>query len=1283
MSSTLSSMAAASSSAPISTSTSGAGSAQSKEGISLVALLTAISSSLVIFGVQMLLFILLKNKLARIYQPKTYLVPERERTEPPPRTPWGWLQAIFRFNDREIINKCGLDAYFFLRYLQTLLAIFIPLALVILPVLLPINYIGGKGSNWIQESANISATNTASVSTATSTATTTAIIPHESATVNVTGMDVLAWGNVRPSKTNRYWAHLVLALVVIIWVCVVFFAELRVYVKVRQDYLTSAEHRLRASATTVLVSAIPKKWLTHEALAGLYDVFPGGIRNIWINRNFDLLLEKIKLRDEIFRKLESAETELIVSAKKAHVKQLKKDKKAEKGAGTRQATKEQAAKELAKANADAERMAQSGGLSLGDHQGHTIDDVIDDQEQLPKEQDPTKDERRGAFKIPVLGGGLRAMGQGLDAVTHGIQDVGRNVGNAGNTVVGGVREAARDLDDQIETTNGFVTFDRRESMASEFDRYGRYIGSGQREADLKKTPSIPRGESPSLQQYGAAVSASTTSDDPAAALPQTRLPGNNVRRSLNIGGLDTTVDTDRRWWKFWQGPAGGFPSPLPAGAEGDEFPLTKTSTDVKREDIETKKSLWEKTKVLLPFINTEPAVEITYPIAHNQEYKEDEISATWEKYLKHKDRPTHRIDRFGLPGFLPCLPFINKQVDSIYWCRGELARLNLEIEMDQKEPERFPLMNSAFIQFNHQVAAHMASQAVAHHIPKTMAPRTVEISPRDVIWDNMSVKWWAAWVKTGIAFVLVAGMVVLWTIPVAWTASLTQITTLADKYTWLNWLNSINQQVLKAIAGVLPAIALAVLLILVPHILHHVSLNQGAQTGTELQRSIQNYYFAFLFVQVFLVVSISGGIFAFLGSSVSGDITTVPDLLATNIPKAANYFFSYMILQALSTSSGTLLQTGTLIMWFIMPKLFDNTARKKWRRNTQLETIKWGSFFPIYTNFACIGLIYSVVAPVIIVFAIITFTFLWIALRYSMLYVTRFRIDTGGVLYPRAINQTFTGLYVMELCLVGLFLIVRDDDGEATCIPQAIIIIIAAVFTGLYQILLNKSFGPLFYSLPITFEDEAVLRDEAFERAQARRLGLDTGKDETSGLMQEHNDIELSNLNATPNHGRKFSRLNPVNMVQEAGTWAARSGKSMRRKKKNTFNDGERKIEVEPEQQPTQLRRRRRHRDEEAQQQIADALYGGYNDEIEDLTPEERDMLVKDAFRHSALRTLKPTIWIPRDDLGVSDDEIRRTRDFGMGNIWISNVGAALDGKQKVIYGRNPPDFSQVELINL
>jgi uncharacterized protein (DUF2342 family) len=76
MSSTTGTASATSASAS-STSTDVFGTAQSDQGISLVAFITALTTALIIFGVQMFAFIALKEKLARIlcvFTPSPWLV---------------------------------------------------------------------------------------------------------------------------------------------------------------------------------------------------------------------------------------------------------------------------------------------------------------------------------------------------------------------------------------------------------------------------------------------------------------------------------------------------------------------------------------------------------------------------------------------------------------------------------------------------------------------------------------------------------------------------------------------------------------------------------------------------------------------------------------------------------------------------------------------------------------------------------------------------------------------------------------------------------------------------------------------------------------------------------------------------------------------------------------------------------------------------------------------------------------------------------------------------------
>ena len=1236
-----------------------AGCAISSEGIGLVPFLTALTSAIVIFALQVAVFLMLRNNLARIFKPKTYLVPERERTDPPPNSPWGMVGRLLRYKDREVINKCGLDAYFFLRYLQTLLIIFIPIALVVIPILVPLNYSDGIGQSLL----NNTSPNARKREEPTN--------DGSAARQNVTGLDTLAWANVKPKNSSRYDAHLLLAILVILWVCGVFFSELRVYIKVRQDYLTTAEHRLRASATTVLVNSVPKKWLSETALTGLFDVFPGGIRNVWLTRDYTELLEKIHKRDKIHLMLEEAETELIRNAKRRQLRQRTKDEKKVRRELRQKAMTRQEQDTLHKIeDENARKLAQSGGgISSG---GAEVPQDIAAAVQESRHQEEGRERyRRESRQVFSPLGTLEKIGHDLK---------------------GGLSKANEGLlrGGEHEVTTGFINM-----------KFSRDDQPGSDASQLKKvniSAEDPGTQSMDVTRRGYHVHTSSDTSNlthEPGFFTDSRAFGNTVRRVTNFE--DMYVKETTRWYEFWKPPSGGYASPIPQGAEEEEFLLTGL-----RKSAEPK-SLWSK---MNPFARDELEPTAYPDYSTGKEPISIDQNAEWEKWVQRKDRPTHRPARFEwTPGWLPSLPFISKKVDTIYWCRKELARLNMEIELDQKNPDRYPLMNSAFIQFNHQVAAHMACQSVAHHVPKHMAPRDIEISPTDVIWDNMAITWWQEWLRTAIVLAVVIAMVVLWAFPVAWSSALSNVDSLVNSVPWLSFLreNTTVWKAVSALAGVLPALFLALALVIIPFIFDFLAGFKGCKTGAQKAETVQTYYFIFLFVQVFLVVSLASGAIETLEDltkDVGSTISDVPNLLANNLPKAANYFFSYMILQAMSTSSGTLLQIGTLFVWYVIARMLDNTARAKWNRNTRLPRVIWGSFFPVYTNFACIALIYSVIAPIISIFAIITFSLLWLAHRYNMIYVTRFENDTGGVLYPRAINQTFTGLYVMEICLIGLFFAARDEDGNVACAAHATTMIVMLIVTCIYQYLLNRSFSSLFRYLPVTLEDEAVLRDEAFQRAQNSRFGLLGNKDDYEGIhdkysphqdrpprSQNDREIELMKVESVTDgrdDGMKpFSflaqrKLNPVRGIVHASTWAAREASRRGRNLKDmTLGRAETNFKS-----AAAYRQTRREQDLETQKAIGEALYGGYHDEIEDLTPDERDMLVRHAFQHYALRSRRPVVWIPRDDIGVSEDEIRRTKEFSE-FVWISNEGTAMDSKVRVVYGRNPPDFSEVDLINL
>lgn len=99
------------------------------------------------------------------------------------------------------------------------------------------------------------------------------------------------------------------------------------------------------------------------------------------------------------------------------------------------------------------------------------------------------------------------------------------------------------------------------------------------------------------------------------------------------------------------------------------------------------------------------------------------------------------------------------------------------------------------------------------------------------------------------------------------------------------------------------------------------------------------------------------------------------------------------------------------------------------------------------------------IAPLILVFSIVCFGSLWILYRSYPPKLTELDLSTDGLFYPTAIHQLFTGIYFMELCLAGLFYLVRGKDDKAMCVAQAVIMTIVTVLTALFQYTLDRRYG--------------------------------------------------------------------------------------------------------------------------------------------------------------------------------------------------------------------------------
>ena len=123
----------------------------------------------------------------------------------------------------------------------------------------------------------------------------------------------------------------------------------------------------------------------------------------------------------------------------------------------------------------------------------------------------------------------------------------------------------------------------------------------------------------------------------------------------------------------------------------------------------------------------------------------------------------------------------------------------------------------------------------------------------------------------------------------------------------------------------------------------------------------------------------------------------------------------------------------------------------------------------------------------------------YLAYRYNILFVSDTTIDTRGLIYPRALKQLFTGVYLAEVCMVGLFAISKAAG------PAALMAVFL-IFTILFQLTMQSALDPLLYSLPRTLQiEEELIRGRtdpsSAETGEAGKNGANGASKRLTGLF--------------------------------------------------------------------------------------------------------------------------------------------------------------------------------------
>lgn len=180
------------------------------------------------------------------------------------------------------------------------------------------------------------------------------------------------------------------------------------------------------------------------------------------------------------------------------------------------------------------------------------------------------------------------------------------------------------------------------------------------------------------------------------------------------------------------------------------------------------------------------------------------------KWINPKKRPTHKLK------FL-----IGKKVDTIEYGRSHLAELIPKVtkEQDKHWNGEGDLVGAVFVEFTTQRHAQDAWQMMQRRKTKPnskLSARQLGVLPQEVVWGNLRIKPAEHYARWAAATAFISVMIIFFAIPVAFVGVISKIDFLTERFSWLEWINSIPSVILGVVTGLLPAVMLAILMALVP-----------------------------------------------------------------------------------------------------------------------------------------------------------------------------------------------------------------------------------------------------------------------------------------------------------------------------------------------------------------------------------------------------------------------------------------------------------------------------------
>ncbi|XP_019162945.1 PREDICTED: CSC1-like protein At4g02900 [Ipomoea nil] len=432
-------------------------------------------------------------------------------------------------------------------------------------------------------------------------------------------------------------------------------------------------------------------------------------------------------------------------------------------------------------------------------------------------------------------------------------------------------------------------------------------------------------------------------------------------------------------------------------------------------------------------------------------------------------RPKTKTGFWGLWG---------KNVDAIDYYASEIDKLIEEEDAEREKVTNDPeaIVPAAFVSFKSRWAAAVCAQTQQSRNPTIWLTEWAP-EPRDVYWKNLSIPYVSLNVRRLLMLVALFFLTFFFMIPIALVQSMASIEGIEKVLPFLKPLIELDF-IKSVVQGFLPGIALKIFLAILPTILMIMSKIEGFTSISSLERRSAAKYHLFILVNVFLGSIIAGAAFEQLKTFLDQSPAEIPKTVGVAIPIRATFFITYIMVDGWAGIAAEVLRLVPLIMFHVKNTFLVKTDRDR-EQAMDPGSISFSICEPRIQLYFLLGLVYSVVTPILLPFIIVFFAFAYMVFRHQIINVYDQKYESGGAFWPDVHRRITIGLIISQLLLMGLMS--TKDAAQSTPV-----ILVLPVLTIWFHKVCKGRFESAFVKFPL---QEAMVKD-TLERATEPNLDL-------------------------------------------------------------------------------------------------------------------------------------------------------------------------------------------------